>query len=196
MTMFHALLHRSSALTLVLTLTVIASLMFVQPTAADELVQSDPPASGMIDHAPKAILLTFDEPLLLEPGASIAKMVNEVGVRVDDGQAEISGYSDRSLLVRPKYGMELEGKVSVVYAVTFASGESGDGAIEFTVDPEFEAEAEPSDGPSTPSTDQGIVLWTLAILAATALFVSGAYYLRFATDNARSSLEASGEDHH
>ena len=196
MTIPLAFLRRTSALTLLFVLGVSASLVLVQPAAADELVQSDPPASETIDHAPGTILLTFDEPLLLEPGASSAAIVDEEGVRVDDGQAEISGYSDRSLLVRPQYGTELEGEISVAYVVTFASGESRTGSIEFTVDPEFEGEAEESGGVSTPSTDQGIVLWTLVILAATALFVSGAYYLRFATDNAKSSLEEPGDEHH
>jgi methionine-rich copper-binding protein CopC len=196
MTTALAFLRRSSALTLLLALAASASLVFVQPAAADELVKSDPPASETIAHAPETILLTFDEPLLLEPGANSAAIVDEEGVRVDDGQAEISGYSDRSLLVRPQYGTELEGEVFVAYVVTFASGESRTGAIEFTVDPEFEGGAEEPGGVSTPSTDQGIVLWTLAILAAVALFVSGGYYLRFATDNAKSSVEEPGDDQH
>ena len=64
------------------------------------------------------------------------------------------------------------------------------------MDPHFEGEAEESGGVSTPSSDEGIVLWTLAIMAAVALFVSGAYYLRYATDNAQSSVEEPGEDPH
>ena len=195
MTISLQFLRRASIVSLVLVLAVTASLALAQPVAADELVQSEPHASETINHAPETILLTFDEPLLLEPGANSAAIIDEQGVRVDDGRAEISGYSDRSLLVRPQYGSELEGAVSVAYVVTFASGESRSGSIEFTVDPQFEG-AEESGVISTPATDQGIVLWTLAIMAAVALFVSLAYYLRFATDNAQSSLEEPGGDEH
>ena len=194
MTILPAFFGRAARLTLVLVLAVAASLALTPSADADELVQSEPHASETIDHAPEVILLTFDEPLLLEPGANSAAIVDEEGERVDDGQAEISGYSDRSLLVRPQYGTELEGAVSVAYVVTFVSGESRTGSIEFTVDPQFEGAGEESGGISTPASDQGIVLWTLAIMAAVALFASLAYYLRFATDNAQSSLEEPGED--
>lgn len=161
---------------------------------ADELIQTEPPHDELVDHAPESIVLTFDEPLLLEPGVQSAVIVDAAGVRLDDAQAAVANYSDRALVVRPRPGVELEGDVRVVYVVTFASGADLTGEAAFEIEPGITLPA--VEGPAGEArSSESIVLWTVAILGGAALFALLAFYLRVATDNARSSLEEPGDSH-
>lgn len=161
---------------------------------ADELVQTEPHADELVDHTPESIVLTFDEPLLLEPGVQSAVIMDADGVRLDDGGAAIATYSDRVLVVKPAPGVELEGAVRVFYVVTFASGADLTGEVEFEIEPGVTLPAvEPPAGEGRSS--ESIVLWTVAILGGVALFALLAFYLRVATDNAQSSLEEPSESH-
>ncbi len=187
----------TALLSLALVLTAFAGLgLFTSSASADELIESDPHQSETLDHSPESILLTFDEPLLLEPGANSAAIVTAEGERIDDGNARIAGYSSRSLIVQPAPGEEIEGEVAVYYVVTFVSGESLTGAVDFAVDEHFVAPVLDIESTGPPRTSQSIVLWTLAILFGVALFTLLGYYLRFATDNARSSIDLPEDDHH
>ena len=123
-------------------------------------------------------------------------IVNEEGERIDNGQAQVSTYSNRTLVVRPAPGYEIEGEVGVYYSVTFESGSTLANVVDFSVDFEFEPPVLQIDQPSPPRSSESIVLWTLVILGAVAVFTLLGYYLRYATDNARSSVEPQGDEHH
>jgi methionine-rich copper-binding protein CopC len=180
---------------LILIATVAALGLYSSLAQADELLESEPHENETLNHSPESIILTFDEPLLLEPGVNSVAIVNEEGERIDDGQAQISTYSKRTLVVRPAPGYEIEGDVGVYYSVTFESGATLVNAMDFTVDLGFEPPVLKIDRRSPPRSSESIVLWTFVILAAVALFTTLGYYLRFATDNSRSSVDLPEEDH-
>lgn len=187
------------SLTLVAALAGAATLWALLPgaAAADELVESEPPAGEVLGEAPHVILLTFDEELQLEPGLNSAAIIDADGNRVDDGRAEISGYSARSLLVRLRDGVEPEGDLTVVWVVQFAGrGEPSEGSLAFRVEPGAAPEEPAAAEPVVPRSSQSLVLWTVAILIGVAVFALLLYYLRVATGNARSSVDPPGGDSH
>lgn len=164
--------------------------------SADELIESEPHIGDTLDHSPESIILTFDEPLLLEAGQNSVAIIGEDNVRLDDGKAQISAYSTRSLVVRPAPGVELEGEISIVYLVNFGSGAQASGDFAFAVEPGVPQPDDEVAPVGEPRSSESIVIWTIMILAGVALFSVLAYYLRYATDNARSSIADSDEAPH
>jgi methionine-rich copper-binding protein CopC len=167
--------------------------------SADALLESEPPADEVVGEAPEALTLTFDRPLLLEPGVNSVAIVDAQGVRVDDGAAELSTFSARTMVARLAEGVEPEGTLEVVYVVRFAdSGDEVTGRFGFTIEPGAEPEAHDvaADVAGEPRGTESIVLWTIVILLAVALFGLLLFYLRVATDNARSSLEPPDDPSH
>ena len=167
--------------------------------SADALLESEPPADEVIGEAPEAFTLTFDRPLLLEPGVNSVAIVDDQGVRVDDGASALSTFSARTMVARLAEGVEPEGALEVVYVVRFADGgEELAGGFGFTIEPGAEPEPHEAavDVVAEPRGVESIVLWTIVILLAVALFGLLLFYLRVATDNARSSLEPPDESAH
>ena len=179
---------RLSALMLSLLVALLAVGLLAAPLSADELIESEPPAGETLGEAPEAILLTFDEPLALEPGANSAAIIDAEGFRVDDGSAQISTYSARTLIVRLAHGLEPEGPLRVAYSVRFADGSERDASFAFTIE-HGAAEHAVVEVAGEPRSSQSLVLWTVAILAGIALTATLLYFLRLASGNARSSLE-------
>ena len=167
------------------------------PVWADTVIESEPPADEIVGEAPEAILVTFDEPLALQPGATSVALLDAEGVRLDDGRAAISTYSRRTVVVHFAEGREPEGPVTVVWLATFASdGAVRDGQFTFTVEPGAVPVVEPAEA-AAPRSSQGIALWTVVILGGMAVFALLLYSLRVATGNARSSVDPVGDgDHH
>ena len=166
---------------------------------ADVLLESEPPADEVLGEAPEVLTLTFDRPLLLEPGVNSVAIVDERGVRVDDGDAALSTFSARTMVVRLAEGLEPEGDLEVVYVVRFAdSGDEVTGGFGFTIEPGAEPEEREvaADVADEPRGTESIVLWTIVILLAVVLFGLLLFYLRVATDNARSSLDPPDEPSH
>jgi len=167
--------------------------------SADALLESEPPANEVIGEAPEALTLTFDRPLLLEPGVNSVAIVDERGVRVDDGESALSTFSARTMVARLAEGVEPEGELEVVYVVRFAdSGAEISGGFGFTIEPGAEPEEDEvaADVAEEPRGTGSIVLWTIVILLAAVLIALLLFYLRVATDNARSSLEPPDESSH
>lgn len=167
--------------------------------SGDGLVTSEPAAGEILGEAPHVVLLTFDQPLALEAGANSAALLDGDGVRVDDGKAEIAAYSDRALIVRLAAGVEPEGPLRAVWVVTFAgSGQVVEGSLAFSVQPGHEPseEVEAVAEPSPPRGTESIVLWTVAIVMSTAVFVLLLYFLRVATGNAKSSVDGVDDSAH
>ena len=167
--------------------------------SADALVESEPPADGVVGEAPEVLTLTFDRPLRLEAGANSVAIVDERGVRVDDGNSEISTFSARTMVARLAEGVEPEGELEVVYVVRFAeSGEEITGGFGFTIVPGAEPteQVDAAGDVAEPRGSQSIVLWTIVVVLAAGLFGLLMFYLRVATDNARSSLEPPDEGSH
>lgn len=163
---------------------------------ADTLVEAEPAPGETIGEEPEVILLRFDRDLALEAGANSVAVIDAEGRRVDDGQAKIAGYSARAMVVHLGEAVE-EGELTVAWTVQFAgSGERVQGAFDFAIEPGAEPEEpEAALEPGEPRSGQSIVLWTVAIMAAAALFALLLFYLRVATGNAQSSLEEPGEHH-
>ena len=109
------------------------------------------------------ILLRFDRDLALKKGAHAVEVLNEAGESVG-GEAEISGYSRRTMIVHLEEAVE-EGEVSVLYSVRFAgSDETVEGAFDFAIEPGFEGEEIEEVALGEPRSEQSIVLWTIAIM--------------------------------
>lgn len=163
---------------------------------ADDLIEAEPAPGEVIGEEPEVILLRFDRDLVLKRGAHEVEVFNDDGERVDDGHAEIAGYSQRTMIVHLAAPVE-EGEVVVLYSVRFAeSGETLEGEFDFAIEPGLEEEEAGEAVVGEPRSEESIVLWTIAVMLAIALFVLMLYYLRVATDNAKSSLEEPGDSHH
>lgn len=184
---------RSRALWLLLlaTVTAIAAVWAaISPAGAADLIQAEPHPGDTVAEAPHQLVLTFDVPLALLKNAHHVEVIDADGKRVDDGHANISTYSARTLIVPLK--VEHDGALSVSYRVLFENNsgelEALTGDYSFSVDHNFV----PPDGEvevvSTKS-GQSLVLWTIAILIGISLAGGMVYFLRMATGNARSSLE-------
>jgi methionine-rich copper-binding protein CopC len=168
---------------------------FPAPAHADDLIEAEPAPGEIIGEEPEVILLRFDRDLALEPGAHDVQVRNEDGDRVDDGHAEIAGYSRRTMIVHLEEPVE-EGEVAVIYRVRFAdSGETVRGGFDFAIEPGVEEE-EVGEAVEEPRSAESIVLWTVAVMLAIALFAMLLYYLRVATDNAQSSVEEPSDSQH
>lgn len=161
---------------------------------ADALIEAEPAPGETIGEEPEIILLRFDEDLALEADANRIAVIDAEGRRVDDGKAEITGYSQRAMLVRLAEAVT-EGEFMVAWAVRFAaSGEREQGAFDFAVELGAEPEGpEAALEPEAPRSGQSIVLWTVVVMAAIALFALLLFHLRVATGTAESSLEDPSE---
>ena len=168
------------------------ALALFSPTAAsDYLIQEEPERGATVAEAPHQVLLTFDRPLAQIKGAHQIEVTDGAGHRVDDGYAEISTYSQRTLVV-PIHA-EGDGTLEVNYRVLLI----GDGenlqvgsSYQFTVDHSLAPiEGDRLDAPATEKSSQALVLWTIAILIGIAFAGGMVYFLRMATGNSRSSLE-------
>lgn len=188
-------LLRPTATGLLALVALLGAVLTAPSVQADSLIEAEPHPGETIGEEPELILLRFDQDLELEKGAHDVVVRNAEGERVDDGAAEISGYSLRTMIVRLAEPVE-EGDVSVAYRVRFAgSGETVEGEFDFAIEPGFE-EVEPAVEASEPRSEQSIVLWTVAVMLAIAVFVLMLYFLRVVTDNARSSVDTPDDSHH
>lgn len=159
--------------------------------ASDFLIQTEPPAGSTVASAPYQLLLTFDRPLAQLTNAHHVEVTDASGQRVDDGHADISTYSLRTLVV-PLHAKD-DGELHVRYSVLL----SGDGehlqvqsSYAFRIDHTLEGEAgEAVEAPATAKSGQALVLWTIVILLGTAAVGGMLYFLRMATGNSRSSLD-------
>ena len=163
---------------------------------ADRLVEGDPAEGETVGEEPEVVLLRFDRDLAVEAGTNSVAVIDAEGRRIDDGKAEISGYSARTMLVHlGETGTE--GDLTVTWTVRFAeSGDRVQGTFDFAVEPGADPEEEePALATEEPRSGQTIVLWTVAVIGAVALFALLLFHLRVATGNAQSSLEEPGEHH-
>lgn len=172
-----------------------AGALFPAVSQADALIEAAPAPGATIGEGPEVILLRFDRDLALERGANQVEVFDGVGNRVDGGAAEISGYSPRTMIVHLAEPLE-EGEITVRYSVRFAdSGATVEDEFGFAIEPGVVEEPEVA-AIGDPRSQQSIVLWTVAIMIAIALFAMLLFYFRVATDNAQSSVEESDESQH
>ena len=172
-----------------------AGALFPAVAQADALIEAEPAPGETIGEGPEVILLRFDRDLALERGAKQVGVFDGEGNRVDNGAAEISGYSPRTMIVRLAEPVQ-EGEITVRYSVRFAdSGETVEGEFDFAIEPGVVEEPEVT-AVGEPRSEQSIVLWTVAIMLAIALFALLLFYFRVATDNAQSSVEESDDSQH
>ena len=163
--------------------------------AALEPVETDPRADTEVGEHPEAIRITFDEPLLLERGINTAVVLDgETGRPIQGARVELSGYSDRTLLIHAD-DLPEEGVIAVQWTVRDRTGEEFSDTFSFAIVHEAEAdEAEPSEvAAGEPRGRESLVLWTVLIVLATAAFGIGLYFLRLQLGLGKSSLE---EDAH
>ena len=159
--------------------------------ARGALIQEEPQRGSVVADVPKQLVLTFNRPLVQVIGAHRVEVTDSTGARVDDGQAMISNYSQRTLIV--PISAKGDGGLHVDYSVLLiGEGESlrASSAYEFTIDHTIEdAGGEEIAAPATTKAPQPIVLWTVAILLGIAAVGAMAYFLRLATGTSRSSLD-------
>ena len=180
---------------LIVALLLFAAALWPASVRADVLIEAEPAPGETIGEEPEVILLRFDRDLELTRDVNTVAVFDAAGERVDDGQAEIAGYSPRTMVVHLAAAVE-EGDVTVRYRVRFAdSGETVDGEFDFAIEPGVVEDAEVA-AVGEPRSQQSIVLWTVAIMVAIALFALMLYYLRVATDNAQSSVQEADDSHH
>ena len=181
-----------SLLALVAVVASISATGLFSPTgASDYLIQAEPEIGSTVAEPPHQLVLTFDRPLAQIKGVHHVEVTDSAGDRLDDGYANISTYSQRTLIV-PIHA-EGDGTLQVDYRVLLV----GDGeqlqvtsSYDFTVDHALTPiEGEEIAAPATEKSSQGLVLWTIAILIAIAFAGGMIYFLRMATGNSRSSLE-------
>ena len=159
--------------------------------ASEYLIQEEPERGSVVAEAPYQLVLTFDRPLAQLTSAHHVEVTDSRGVRVDDGYAKISTYSQRTLIV--PISAKGDGGLQVDYRVLLV----GDGehlqvssSYAFTIDHTIgDLGGEEISAPATTKGSQPIVLWTIAILAGIAAVGAMAYFLRLATGTSRSSLE-------
>ena len=172
-------------------LVALALVTLSQTGASEELIQAEPARGAIVAEAPHQLLLTFNRPLAQLIGAHRVEVTDANGYRVDDGHADISTYSQRTLVV-PVHA-EGDGDLRVDYRVLLI----GDGenllvssSYQFTVDHSaVPIEGEQLDASATAKSSQSLVLWTIAILIGLTFAGGMLYFLRMATGNSRSSLE-------
>ena len=179
-------------LALVATIAALLAMALLSPTgASDALIQEEPERGSTVAEAPHQIVLTFNRPLAQIMGAHHVEVTDSDGYRLDEGHANISTYSQRTLIV-PIHA-EGDGAMQVDYHVLLI----GDGeqlpvssSYNFTVDHAVAPiEGEAIDAPASEKSSQALVLWTIAILSGIAFAGGMIYFLRMATGNSRSSLE-------
>ena len=183
------------ALALLLLVVVTGLLAAGAGAAALEPVETDPHAGAEVGELHEAIRITFDEPLLLERGVNTAVVLDgETGRPIEGARAEVSGYSDRTLLIHADHLPE-EGVVEVRWTVRDRTGEEFSDTFSFAIAPGAGAdEAEPLEGAAAePRGRESLVLWTVLIVLAVAAFGIGVYFLRLKLGLGKSSLE---EDAH
>ncbi|MCY3888071.1 MAG: copper resistance protein CopC [Chloroflexi bacterium] len=183
------------ALALLLLVVVTGLLAAGAGAAALEPVETDPHAGAEVGELHEAIRITFDEPLLLERGVNTAVVLDgETGRPIEGARAEVSGYSDRTLLIHADHLPE-EGVVEVRWTVRDRMGEEFSDTFSFAIAPGAEVdEAEPLEGAAAePRGRESLVLWTVLIVLAVAAFGIGVYFLRLKLGLGKSSLE---EDAH
>ena len=182
------LLMRGAA---VLALALALSALTLASLSSEELIQAEPHPDGVTAETPHNVVLTFDRGLALLRDAHHVEVLDEAGHRVDSGEATVSTYSTRTLIV-PLDG-HAEGELEVRYSVLFSTAAGGldqvRGSYTFTVNPTIAGLEAPSAAASETKSSQGLVLWTVAILIGVAFVGALLYFLRLATGNARSSLE-------
>lgn len=184
---------RSRAVWLLLLTTaaaLVAAWLAIAPADAADLIQAEPHPGDTVAEAPHQLVLTFDQPLALLKNAHHVEVTDADGHRVDDGHANISTYSARTLIV--PIAVKDDGALSVHYRVLFEN-QSGElealtGDYSFSVDHGFVV---PEGGVEIveAKSSQSLVLWTIAILIGVAAVGGMVYFLRLATGNSRSSLE-------
>ena len=168
-----------------------AMALFHPTGASDYLIQEEPEQGSTVAEAPHQLLLTFDRPLAQIKGVHHVEVTDSSGYRLDDGHADISTYSQRTLVV-PIHA-EGDGTLQVDYTVLLI----GDGehleissSYSFTVDHDLAPiEGGAAAGSASEKSSQALVLWTIAILIGIAFAGGMVYFLRMATGNSRSSLE-------
>ena len=197
--MTHRLLPRAPRLLLTLALLLVAAvagLLAAAPRAAAlEPVETDPHTGSEIGELHEAIRITFDEPLLLERGVNTAVVWDgATGRPIEGARAELSGYSDRTLLIHADHLPE-EGVISVQWTVRDRTGEEFSDTFSFVIAPGAEAgEAEPVEAAAgEPRGRESLVIWTVLTVLAVAAFGIGVYFLRLKLGLGKSSLE---EDAH
>lgn len=170
---------------------VLALLLSGAVGASEYLIQQEPESGATVAEAPHQLLLTFDHDLAQISGAHHVEVTDHEGHRVDDGHADISGYSLRTLVV-PIHAKG-DGDLEVSYTVQLVEGDQTipvSSSYGFTIDHEYvPIEGEAIDALATEKSGQALVLWTIAILLGIALVGALVYFLRMATGNSRSSLE-------
>ncbi len=170
---------------------VLALLLSDAVGASEYLIQQEPESGATVAEAPHQLLLTFDRDLAQISGAHHVEVTDHEGYRVDDGYANISNYSLRTLVV-PIHA-EGDGDLEVSYTVQLVEGDQTipvSSSYSFTIDHEYvPIEGEAIDALATEKSGQALVLWTIAILLGIALVGALVYFLRMATGNSRSSLE-------
>ena len=193
--MTHRFPLRAPRTSLTVTLSLIAAMlitaaMLVGGSRAAALgpVETDPPTGAAVGEHPEAIRITFDEPLLLERGANTAVVLDGEGRELPGARVELSGYSARTLLIRPGPGLPEEGSVSVRWTVRDQAGEESSGSFAFAIEPGAE-EVEVAPPAGEPRSRESIVLWTVLIGLAIAAVGIGLYFLRLELGLGKSSLE-------
>lgn len=170
---------------------VLALLLSSTVGASDYLIQEEPRSGATVAEAPHQLLLTFDRDLAQISGAHHVEVTDHEGYRVDDGYANISNYSLRTLVV-PVHAKG-DGELHVSYDVRLVEGDqafSAASSYSFTIDHEYvPIEGEQLDALVAEKSGQALVLWTIVILLGIAVVGALAYFLRMATGNSRSSLE-------
>ena len=169
-----------------------AALVLTGPAgASDYLIQAEPEHGATVAEAPHQLVLTFDRPLAQIVGAHHVAVTDDAGHRIDDGRADISSYSLRSLIV-PIHAKG-DGDLEVAYRVLLVEGDQRiqvESSYRFTVDHAFSPiEDERIEAMADEKSSQALVLWTIAILLGIAAAGGLLYFLRMATGNSRSSLE-------
>ena len=179
-------------LALLVAFAAISAMALLSPTgASDNLIQAEPEIGSTVAESPHQLVLTFDRPLAQIKGVHHVEVTDSAGYRLDEGHANISTYSQRTLIV-PIHA-EGDGTMQVDYNVLLI----GDGeqlqvssSYDFTVDHALAPiEGEEIAAPATEKSSQALVLWTIAILIGIAFAGGMVYFLRMATGNSRSSLE-------
>ena len=179
-------------LALIAAVAAVSAMALLSPTgASDYLIQEEPEQGSTVAEAPHQVVLTFDRPLAQIMGVHHVEVTDGAGHRLDEGHANISTYSQRTLIV-PIHA-EGDGTLQVDYRVLLV----GDGehlqvssSYDFTVDHGLAPiEGEEIGAAAAEKSSQALVLWTIAILIGIAFAGGMIYFLRMATGNSRSSLE-------
>ncbi len=170
----------------------VGAMLLSNPTGASEyLIQEEPESGATVAEAPHQLVLTFDRPLAQIAGVHHVEVSDANGYRVDDGHANISGYSLHTLIV-PIHA-EGDGELEVAYEVLLVDSDRYLEVISsyrFSVDHGFAPiEGEEIEALAAEKSSQALVLWTIAILLGIAVAGGLIYFLRMATGNSRSSLE-------